>query len=257
MSIRLVGRSLRVVNRSYQKQLFGLSKRVAFATLLARSFHANRIVFNESQEKVSNIIKSELEFEQDDSFGLEEYHQNYLKESGFQLADVGESILKQLVKETDSEVIRVYFDVAQVTNEQELANQMDPEIDDQDPEELLDLGGIVSVNAVITKKADNSAVGVDLLLSSQTNEFSVNGITYFKDGELAITETAEANNLRQLKYSGPPFNNLADELQEAVQGYLLSRGIDTQLGDFIVALSTVKENEAYLSWLSDLKKFFS
>lgn len=180
-----------------------------------------------------------------------------MKESGFQLADVGESILKQLVKETDSEVIRVYFDVAQVTNEQELANQMDPEIDDQDPEELLDLGGIVSVNAVITKKADNSAVGVDLLLSSQTNEFSVNGITYFKDGELAITETAEANNLRQLKYSGPPFNNLADELQEAVQGYLLSRGIDTQLGDFIVALSTVKENEAYLSWLSDLKKFFS
>ncbi|ODV95390.1 hypothetical protein PACTADRAFT_24933, partial [Pachysolen tannophilus NRRL Y-2460] len=228
-----------------------------------RTFSSSIKYFNSAKKDLETILKSELEFEKNDAFSLEKYHQDWLASSGFQIINVEDKVLAELVKKNGNEIIHVYFDVVQITN-----SPFENEMDEQDDEQLIDENNedgelrnlvndtIANVNVVIENTTDNSAIGIDLLLSVSNNKFAINGLSHFEDATLALSETAEADSKRQLKYNGPPFSNLAEELQDSLTGYLTSRGIDEQLGDFIVAYSTVKENNEYISWLTNLKKFF-
>ncbi|GMF02170.1 unnamed protein product [[Candida] boidinii] len=90
-----------------------------------------------------------------------------------------------------------------------------------------------------------------------TNQFSVSGIANFDSARLALSDNAEDAAKRDLKYSGPPFGNLAEELQEGISNYLYNRGIDDQLAEFILAYSSVKENDEYINWLEKMTKFFN
>ena len=111
----------------------------------------------------------------------------------------------------------------------------------------------VDVNVVVAK--DNKATGFDVSLSLIDSSFSVTAITNFEDAQIALSDSPEAAAQRDLKYSGPEFSNLAEELQEAVNQYLVSRGVDQGLAEFILAYSGVKENNEYLDWLENFKKF--
>lgn len=56
-------------------------------------------------------------------------------------------------------------------------------------------------------------------------------------------------------YSGPEFNKLSEELQDALVGYLADREIDDDLAFFIISCSENKEQREYVRWLNKLKEF--
>lgn len=249
--LRLIPRTIGSVSRQTVRNYSKQSLRLVYP---ARSLSTTFVPRNEASKELSSVLAKEVEFEKNDQFDMEEYHQTWLKNSGFEIVNTDGKLLGELTKKNGNEVIRAYFDVAQVAN-----GSLDQEMPEAEEEESAEDFGIdenvVSVNLIIEN--NNSALGFDLYLSTKTNQFTVNGITHFDDAQLAISESAESDTKRQLKYAGPPFVNLAEELQDSIQDYLTSRGVDDQLGDFIVAYSTLKENNEYISWLQNLNKFVS
>ena len=57
------------------------------------------------------------------------------------------------------------------------------------------------------------------------------------------------------QYLGPQFENLNEELQGAIGGYLEEKGIDADMSFFIVSYATHKEQQEYELWLERLVKF--
>lgn len=80
-------------------------------------------------------------------------------------------------------------------------------------------------------------------------------------GELILDCVAEEGvsvlgaRLSKGTYSGPPFENLSDELVEAFNNYLEDRKIDSHLSNFILETAASKEQREYVRWLQELKKF--
>ena len=80
-------------------------------------------------------------------------------------------------------------------------------------------------------------------------------------GELVLDCVAEEGvlvlgaRLSKGTYSGPPFENLSDELVEAFSNYLEDRKIDSHLSNFILETAASKEQREYVRWLQELKKF--
>jgi complement component 1 Q subcomponent-binding protein, mitochondrial len=56
-------------------------------------------------------------------------------------------------------------------------------------------------------------------------------------------------------YTGPPFEQLDEELQSLMEQYLEKRGMDTSLAMFIPDYIDVKEQKEYLKWLGRMKEF--
>ena len=56
-------------------------------------------------------------------------------------------------------------------------------------------------------------------------------------------------------YTGPPFQQLDEEVQGLLEQYLDVRGINTALALFIPDYIDVKEQKEYLGWLGRVKSF--
>lgn len=64
-----------------------------------------------------------------------------------------------------------------------------------------------------------------------------------------IREPAES------QYSGPPFAQLDEEVQNLMEQYLDERGINAALSLFVPEYIDVKEQREYLGWLKRVKEF--
>ncbi|QPG73293.1 hypothetical protein FOA43_000603 [Brettanomyces nanus] len=254
--------ALRVVTRPSMVRIgvitsFKLTASRAMASHGQRLFSISSIRANKPSEDLSKVLHSELDFEKKDSFGLDETYKTYLQQSGFEIVNRDKKVLAELVKKNGLETIHVYFDVLRITQASYDLRQFQEEMQNQEDlmnsPEFEDLA-FSDVNVVIEK--NGKAVGFDLSLSLVNNDFAVTAITNFESSEVALSDSPEAANARDLAYSGPAFNNLADELQESIEQFLVSRGIDNQLGEFILAYASVKENTEYISWLKDMEDFF-
>ncbi len=58
-------------------------------------------------------------------------------------------------------------------------------------------------------------------------------------------------------YSGPAFSELDEDLQKGFGTFLEKKGIDSDMAYFIVSHARVREQELYVSWLTNLKSFVS
>lgn len=56
-------------------------------------------------------------------------------------------------------------------------------------------------------------------------------------------------------YTGPPFQQLDEEVQQILEQYLSDRGITTALATFVPDYIDVKEQKEYLGWLRRVKEF--
>lgn len=56
-------------------------------------------------------------------------------------------------------------------------------------------------------------------------------------------------------YSGPTFGDMSDELQNSLDGFLESLGVDDSICDFIDGASMHKEQKEYVRWLGSVKEF--
>ncbi|VEU20899.1 DEKNAAC101907 [Brettanomyces naardenensis] len=261
MSSKLVLKSLRSAVRTTVRPTFRgcvlATTRIAAPKAAVCHFSTSVTRCNQVTDDLAKVLNSELEFEKKDSFGLDESYTNYLQLSGFQIVNSDKKVLAELIKKDGPETIHVYFDVLRITQASYELRQFQEEMQNQDDiastPEFEDLA-FSDVNVVVEK--NGKAVGFDLSLSLLNNDFAVTAITNFDNAELALSDSPEAAAARDLTYSGPSFSNLADELQESLEQFLVSRGIDNQLGEFVLAYASVKENSEYVSWLDNLKTFF-
>eukprot|EP00892_Ulva_mutabilis_P005755 jgi/Ulvmu1/3551/UM166_0005.1 len=58
-------------------------------------------------------------------------------------------------------------------------------------------------------------------------------------------------------YEGPRFAELDEKLQDAFKEFVVARGIDANLGQYICRLVYDKEQEDYVTWLRKVKTFLS
>jgi complement component 1 Q subcomponent-binding protein, mitochondrial len=68
-------------------------------------------------------------------------------------------------------------------------------------------------------------------------------------------ETAQSEFEARSRYSGPPWQQIDEDLQLLMERYLEERGINTALAMFIPDYAELKEQKEYISWLKNLKSF--
>ncbi len=252
MSTRLLTQSVKASLRSsaFRTQ----AARIVLPRIATAKFSTSLYRHNEALKQLNEVVAQELKFEETDAFGLDESFKTYLQENNIEIINTDGKVLAELVKKNGNESIHIYFDVLRISQTSYQLKQMQEQVEQSEylDEEISDMAH-VDINVVICK--DNKATGFDLSLSLVDSSFEVAAITNFSDAKVALSDSPEAAAERDLKYSGPEFSNLAEELQEAINQYLNSRGVNSQLAEFILAYSGVKENNEYLDWLENLKKF--
>nr|CAD1817161.1 unnamed protein product [Ananas comosus var. bracteatus] len=82
----------------------------------------------------------------------------------------------------------------------------------------------------------------------------VRGFGFFSKGRLL---SSLGWFLRDCKYKGPAFSSLDPQLQEALKQYLASRGINTELTNFLLQHLQRKEHAQYVNWLRALESAFA
>lgn len=253
MSSRLLAQAVRSAIRS--SAIRSPITRTVIPRISVAKFSTSLNVNNQAKTQLHEVLSQELKYEEADSFGLDETFKTYLEENKIEIINTDGKVLAELVKTVnDSEKVHIYFDVLRISQTSFQLKQMQEQLEQSEylEDEVSDLAH-VDVNVVITK--DNKATGFDVSLSLIDSSFSVTAITNFGDANVALSDSPEAAAQRDLKYSGPEFGNLAEELQEAINQYLVSRGVDQGLAEFILAYAGVKENNEYLDWLENFKKF--
>ncbi|GMM34287.1 Mam33 protein [Saccharomycopsis crataegensis] len=257
--------SLRLATKQISRySLLSQAAKVAFKAPVAinQRYFSYSQVAKGSKENIVNVLKSEiqLETEIDEHKEKPEVINAFLDSTGFKVVESSNkhSSLAEIVKETDSEIIHIYFDVSQVTNipepnimEQEGENNEEFDFEKDLNEEF------ANVNIVVEKKADNSAISIEVLFKLDDCSMYVESVTPYADSKLALSESAESETVRQITYHGPPFSNLDESLQESIESYIKDLGVDESLGDFVISYSEYKENKEYFTWLNSLQKFFS
>lgn len=253
MSSRAFTQALRAVVRSsaFRNQI---ARTVVPRINATASFSTSLLRNNQATTQLHDILSNELKFEEGDAFGLDESFKTYLESNNIEIVNTDGKVLAELVKKTATETIHIYFDILRITQTSYQLKQMQEQVEESEylDQEISD-AAFADVNVVVVK--DNKATGFDLSLSLIDSSFNVAAITNFSDASVALSDSPESAAQRDLKYSGPEFGNLAEELQEAINQYLHSRGIDQGLAEFILAYSGVKENNEYLDWLQNLKTF--
>ncbi|CAL9735782.1 mitochondrial acidic protein Mam33p [Monosporozyma servazzii] len=266
MFLSIFGRSLsrtavtNVARRAAVKQSINKFPRAITFAPPARTFFASQFRTNQQRQSVSEILRSEFKIESDLSTADQTaLFKPYLEKYGFSIVETPGMNEAQIVKQTDAgETVRVYFDTAQVAN-LPLDNPVPEEAISEEniPEEFDSVDdNFANVNVIISNDSDGSAISFDLLMNLQDHSFYVDSATPFKSIDEVLNDSAEAQYKNDLKYHGPPFSNLDEGLQETLELYLESRGINEELSGFISAYSEFKENNEYISWLDNMKGFF-
>ena len=90
------------------------------------------------------------------------------------------------------------------------------------------------VNVTITKPGSNGAMQIET--TAQDGMFVIENVSYYPKKELAEPKTTDLDWERRELYTGPPFGNLDEDLQDLLERFLDERGINTALvSDFFTA----------------------
>lgn len=114
-------------------------------------------------------------------------------------------------------------------------------------------GELPPIRANIVVEKTSGALGVECIV--QNNILLIESITPYASGELALSSSADSDYQRREVYQGPPFHNLDENVQSSFEQYLETRGIDSDLADFIIEYASHRENKEYVNWLKKFKTF--
>lgn len=258
-----------------------------------RTFSTSHVKFNQQTQAVNDILKNELNLENEAlNEELPKLFKEYLDKYHFKVLETpGRNEAQIRRTRDDGEIVSVFFDVSQVANlpydkneieenmrgkedenEIDQNNELDPEFNEQ--AEIMDgldrfghgEDNFANVNVIISKNVNitgdssntngNGALSFELLMNLEDRSFFIENVTSFKSIDELLSDSADTQFKRELQYKGPPFSNLDEELQESLELYLESRGINEELATFISVYSEFKENNEYISWLKKMKTFF-
>ena len=234
------------------------SRTCAFNILSKRQISSVSLSQN-SSKKMSQTLDTEISTELDDKFHLDKQFQTFMNEKGYKAIDKPGNVITDLVKKSGSETIHTFIDTAAIvytsSSYKSLQEQMqhEPEaLDGLDDDNVRELS-TTEVKVVIEQNGKASLY--ELQLSLFDFDMSIISITFFDNADAAIKECNGIINNSSLSYGGPEFSNLDPELQAAIVEYLKARGFGDELWELVVAYSGVKENDDYINWLQNFKKF--
>lgn len=100
----------------------------------------------------------------------------------------------------------------------------------------------VLMKVCITKPGITSILHFDCRLQGYGNDAVINLVSYHQSTQ----------SLHPSKYRGPPFRTLDYALQDAFKEFLEVRGINVELGNFLIRHLHNKEQQQYVKWLHSL-----
>ncbi|KAL3482432.1 mitochondrial glycoprotein [Aspergillus californicus] len=249
--------------------------------------------FRQAEGDVELAAKLEDELKHEKASGLEDLEsavqniQYVLQNNSWELKDVPGEQEVVLTKKFENEEIRLTFTVADLQNlneQDDFDAGLNDELDydghqpvnqgrnsgnvSQHPEDSIapadretdnvdqDLEPSFPARVNVTiEKPGNGALLIQTL--AQDGLFQIEEVSYFNKPDLAHAQTAEKDWSRQSLYSGPPFENLDEDLQTFLERYLEERGINAELANMIPDYIQVKEQKEYVRWLESVKNFVS
>ncbi|EDK46885.1 Mitochondrial acidic protein mam33 [Lodderomyces elongisporus] len=223
-----------------------------------RSFHNTCVRLNESAEAaLKEVIKSEKDVVSAIPNELESSYQDFLSQSGFKIIASPGKANVEMVKtdESTGNIIHVYFDIDEITD----IPTEDFEAMEGDLEEEADsLDQLLCNVKVLVEKPDNTGLFFSLLLQNTESSIMIDFINVQKDVKQFIKNVQEQNEfVDKFNYQGPKFAELDESLQTEFENYLLEKGVNNDLADFIVAYSDVKEEDEYRLWINEIGKFLN
>ncbi|KAI3424056.1 hypothetical protein D9Q98_009419 [Chlorella vulgaris] len=151
--------------------------------------------------------------------------------AGFALSEADGDTLMSLTKKVDGEVVTVDVMVNEQP-EEELVEDANGALD-------ADVGAVFTVTVA---KGDQSLV---FECKSDGQYFSVQHVSL---------EPAE-DDMEDSAYSGPAYEELDEKLQANFESYLAERGVDKELGAYLLPLIHDKEQREYMQWLEAVRAF--
>ncbi|KAI5949296.1 MAM33 [Candida jiufengensis] len=255
LSKRIVSQNLKIkTNSTFFKSL------PIIATTPVRSFHYSPIRFNSNDTPelaLDEVIKTESKMVEAIPNELDNVYQEFLKQSGFKLISNPGNANVELVK-TDSATgnkIHVYFDIDEVTDipTEELTEVEDLENEASALDQIL-----CNVKILIENESKNSGLFLNLFLQNTESSFMIDFVNVSNDVKQFLSNITKDNEfIDKFNYQGPKFAELDESLQTEFENYLVAKGIDNELADFIVAFSDFKEENEYRGWLNDVSKFLN
>jgi complement component 1 Q subcomponent-binding protein, mitochondrial len=104
------------------------------------------------------------------------------------------------------------------------------------------------VHVKVTRDGRPGALVIQAL--AEAGDLLIENVWLFPKSDLADPKTADAEWQRRNLYTGPPFENLDEDLKLLFERYLDERGINMGMALFIPDYIDHKEQKEYLRWLS-------
>ncbi|KAI5967591.1 MAM33 [Candida theae] len=232
----------------------------AMSTLSIRSFHQSSVILNQSPEAALNeVVKAESKISEAIPNELDQVYQDYLHTSGFEVVSApGTASVELVKKDADTgNILHVYFDIDEVTDipTEDLAALESGDLEEE-ANQLDQL--LCNVKILVENPSSNSGLFLNLFLQNTESSFMIDFVNVQEDVKSFINAIKEENEfIDKFKYQGPKFAELDESLQTEFENYLVSKGIDNELADFIVAFSDYKEEGEYRTWLNAVSKFLN
>ncbi|KAK9461600.1 mitochondrial glycoprotein [Lipomyces oligophaga] len=268
MASRIISRVVSLPVRSVRKpalNILSAGSRQALAFTSVRSFSITQLRGSqtETSKALATVLTGELEYEtekleSDEIDGIPDPAKNFLESSGFKIVSPPSEDSVSLEGQINGAQVVVRFvpsDIHENYNE-----------DEYDEENIVDENGNVDPMyeqsgqpVVFTKifitKPNAGTLAVETVV--REGKFVVELVSHFDDSSVALSQSAEAENDRRLKYWGPPFNELDPRLVKLMPKYLAEFGIDDELAIFISEFAPFKENKLYIESLEKIRNFVS
>ncbi|RLV89984.1 G2/mitotic-specific cyclin-4 [Spathaspora sp. JA1] len=256
LSKRLAANTVRSIRSPV---IAALPKIVASKTLI-RSFSNTQIFSKQASSEASlkSVIDSELKVSEEIPNELDAGFEEYLSSQGYKVITKDGNANVELIRtDASGHVIHVYFDVEEITDlseefqpgENEWANE------DEEGDDFAANGFFSKFKVFIEDPATNDGLNFDLLLKNIETGFSVESANYQPNASEFVNEIAKGNLNDKFRYEGPRFEDLDESLQVEFENYLIAKGVNDQLAEFIVAYSEHKEESEYRAWLASISKF--
>lgn len=218
----------------------------------------NNVRYNSSASvQLKDVLKSELKISTAIPNELDQSYVDFLDKSGFKVEETEGQSNVQLVKNgNNGEIIRVFFDIDEVTDIPMNESNPEEELDMEEEMELLD-SLLCNVRVMVENPDKNNALFMNLFLQGSEASFLVDFVNYKDNASHFLQEDifTRGEYVDKFKYQGPRFSDLDESLQTGFETYLESCGISEELAEFIIGYSEFKEEREYRKWLGDLGSF--
>uniref|UniRef100_A0A7R9YEN0 Mitochondrial glycoprotein n=1 Tax=Pinguiococcus pyrenoidosus TaxID=172671 RepID=A0A7R9YEN0_9STRA len=138
------------------------------------------------------------------------------------------------------EKVKVFFNVQEYTNEEDL-------IDEPVPEEEDSAGNIYPFEVRVAR----GGRVMRFYCQANAQQFTVENVVVSKGDDI----DADFDEKDAYQYQGPSFDDLEPDLQTAFIEFLNERYVDDTLACFIASYADYKEQQNYLQWLQDAEEF--